>query len=504
MFWLFICVTLLFRTSYALESDIIQKKIGQLFIVPACPMRGDDHFADLKRAIEEFHVGGFILKQGDPHAQIALIQKIQKISTYPLLFIMDAEWGLSMRLSDTVIFPKNLTLGAIQNQGLLYRLGKEIGLQCKAVGAQMNLAPVVDVNCNALNPIIHMRSFGDSPQHVAECATSLMKGMQSAGILTCAKHFPGHGDTTIDSHVELPLVPHSLKRIKQVELFPFVRMIDEGVDAIMSAHLYVPILDPVFPVTLSYPAVHLFLQIELQFKGLIISDALNMKGLASHYSTEDIAIKTFKAGHDLLLYGDHIAPNINQILRTDLPQAFHALEAAFHDKTLSEEELDGRVKKIQKAIEKCGPPTFNLDFLNRKEALDLKRELYREAITLIKNENHLPLKIESPIQLILSGDLPFFEAAIMSSFCIDDDSQVAIIAASKITSAIKEKIQELNDEGKKVIFVCFTSPYHLIGLPSASTLICAYEAEEEAQIAAADVISGKLEAKGQLPIFLKN
>src|SRR5579872_4641816 len=204
-----------------LKEMTLEEKIGQLFIMPACQLRGEDHRRDLYRLITTYHIGGIILKQGTAQGQRLLINSLQAHAKIPLLAVQDAEWGLRMRLSDTLGFPKNLTLGAITDSKWIYQLGKEIGRQSKLVGVQINLAPCIDINSNPQNPIIHMRSFGEEPARVANHALALMHGMQSEGVAACAKHFPGHGDTSIDSHCALPLIPHALTRIEAVEFFPF-------------------------------------------------------------------------------------------------------------------------------------------------------------------------------------------------------------------------------------------------------------------------------------------
>ena len=206
-------LTIKAQGAISLESMTLEQKIGQMFIIPACELRGDDHFEDLRRLIQQGWVGGILMKQGTAEGQRNLIERLQKLSSVPLLCVQDGEWGVAMRLTDVLSFPRNLTLGAVQDLALLYQLGQEIGKQCKLVGAHLNLAPVVDVNCNPRNPIIHMRSFGEDPLQVAKRGEQIMRGIQSVGVMACAKHFPGHGDTATDSHVNLPIIDHDQKSI---------------------------------------------------------------------------------------------------------------------------------------------------------------------------------------------------------------------------------------------------------------------------------------------------
>ncbi|MBU6446487.1 MAG: hypothetical protein KGQ49_03710, partial [Verrucomicrobia bacterium] len=317
LFWALIPLT-----AWAdLAEMSLDEKIGQLFVMPACPKRGAEHFEDLCTLIHECHVGSVIIKQSDPLTQVAFLNRLQSVSDHRLLVMADAEWGLAMRMADTMAFPRNMTLGAIQDLSLLKELGAEIGRQARLVGIDMNLAPVADVNTNPLNPIIGMRSFGEDPSHVADCVLAISAGMQSAGLLTCVKHFPGHGDTLVDSHKDLPIV-HDLMG----GLFPFQRAFAAGVDAVMTAHLYVPVIDPIWPTSLSLACLHMIK--DCGFEGLIISDALNM-GALRRYSPEEVAIRARAAGCDLLLYGDHIAPNVDEILRETIPRAFAALKRGY-------------------------------------------------------------------------------------------------------------------------------------------------------------------------------
>lgn len=281
-----------------------------------------------------------------------------------------------------------------------------------------------------------------------------------------------------------------------MDFFPFESLIEEGVGAVMSAHLFIPALDPHLPTSLSPKVMTDLLQKEMGFKGLIISDALNMKALRSHYPVAQIATLAFLAGTDLLLYGDHIAPNVDEILRSDLPKAFHALEDAYHQGIITEQDIDKRLSKISKINKET---SFDLEFLHRKEAYDLKRDLYRAAITL-HHSQILPLKPGTQISFYEFGDLPFFSREIHKHFNITQDSSIAIVAVSKITDDVKSTLQELENNNIQIILVTFTSPYELTKLPKTSDLIIAYEPEDEAQIAAAEVILGTLEAKGTLPV----
>jgi beta-N-acetylhexosaminidase len=527
----------------------LEEKIGQLFIIPACQLRGEDHFEDLERLIRDGKVGGIILKQGTADGQRALIDKLKSFSRLPLLFVQDGEWGVGMRLTDVLAFPRNLTLGAVQDLSLLFQLGQEIGRQCRLVGVHLNLAPVSDVNCNPQNPIIHMRSFGEDPVQVALRSQLVMFGIQSMGVLACAKHFPGHGDTSVDSHVDLPFITHDLHRLQRVELLPFQTLIRAGVKVIMSAHLCVEAIDEL-PVTFSHRVITDLLQNKLGFNGLVISDALNMKALSNRFSPDQIAIKALLAGHDLLLYGDHIAPNVDQILRRDIHQAIAALKAAVENQEISEEFIDAKVSKILKAKEElCRAQEDFVNFglcetksnrskairpnseapyekidnlaekINSPQARALKRKLFQEAITVVRGEELLALG-EKKIALIEWGESPLFAAMIDADrFFLNDPELLEkvsrysrlVISLSKYSTAWpnfgleaqdEELLIALSKRGIPTVAVIFGTPYSLSKLPLFETIIVAYENANEAQEAAADVLLGKLSPKGKLPISI--
>ncbi len=500
--------------GFALTLD---EKIGQLFIIPACQLRGEDHFEDLKRLIQEQKIGGIILKQGTAEGQRNLIQQLQGLSSLPLLCVQDGEWGVGMRLNDVIQFPRNLTLGAVQDLALLYQLGGEIGRQCRLVGVHLNLAPVCDVNCNPQNPIIHTRSFGEDPLQVALRSQCVMAGMQSMGVFACAKHFPGHGDTITDSHVDLPVIKHDLQRLQTVELFPFRHLIQNGVKAVMSAHLCVEgiVEESLLPATFSRRLLTDLLQGELGFRGLIITDALNMKALTKRYSPEQIAIKSLLAGHDLLLYGDHIAPNIDQILRNDVPKAIAAIKAAVESGKISESLIDAKVDKILKVkgeIQEIEDVENVIEKINSPEAYALKQRLFEEALTVVRNEGVLPLR-EQKIALIEWEETSAFANKLGADRFPFNDPELfekvkeytcLVLSLSKIETSEEQTLLRLSHCGIPTVAVIFGSPYTLSKIPLFDAIVVAYENQTEAQEAAADVLLGKLSPKGKLPVSVAN
>lgn len=356
-FLFFLLPLALFGGAWAedlLAKMSLEEKIGQLFVAPACPLREEDHWRDWEELLEKYHVGGVIMKQASPVSHVKLVNRLQKRSREPLLVVADAEWGLAMRLSDTIAFPRNEVLGKRGDLALIQEIGEEVGKECRRIGIHLNLAPVSDVNNNPGNRVIGSRSFGAEPKVVAECVQAAVRGLGRGGVMSCAKHFPGHGDTAVDSHVDLPVISHSRERLGEVELVPFRAAIAEGVSAVMSAHILVPAIDPKFPATLSRRVLQGLLREELGFTGLVVTDALNMKALTNFYSAKEIALEAHRAGCDLLVYGDHIAPNVDDIVRRQIPEAYLRLQEAYQKEELPESFLNEKVLRILQAKEKSG------------------------------------------------------------------------------------------------------------------------------------------------------
>ena len=277
------------------------ERIGQLFMVIANPKSDNRNMQRLMRYVNEIKIGGILFHKGDPVTQAEVTNRLQKASRIPMLVSLDGEWGLSMRLSGTTRFPKNMMLGAIEDNALIEEYGKEVGRQCREMGIHINFAPDMDVNSNVDNPVIGLRSFGENPEAVSEKGIAYARGLESTGILSVSKHFPGHGDTSEDSHETLPVVRHNRARLDSVELLPFKRYIYDGFAGIMTGHLYVPALDKSHkPASFSKAVVTDLLQKELGFQGLCFTDALAMKG-ASTKKTDNPSVKALLAGNDILL-----------------------------------------------------------------------------------------------------------------------------------------------------------------------------------------------------------
>ena len=321
------------------NSLTFEERLGQLFMVAAYSNKDQKHVDEISNLVKTENLGGLIFFQGGPDRQARLTNYYQAQAKTPLFIAMDAEWGISMRLDSVPDFPKAMTLGAVQDEKLVYAMGKEMARQFKELGMHINFAPVVDVNSNPDNPVIGYHAFGGEKEVVAQHAVSYMKGLQDNGVIANAKHFPGHGDTEADSHYSLPVIKNPEQRIWDVDLYPYEELFKEKLMSVMVAHLNVPSLDDTgnIPTSLSKKVVTDLLQNRMNFQGLIFTDALNMRGVAIANSPGEVDLKALLAGNDVLLYSQ------------DVPKAKALIKQAVADGRISEKEIDRRVKKILKA-----------------------------------------------------------------------------------------------------------------------------------------------------------
>lgn len=368
----------------------LDQKIGQVLM----PRANSNPIYDTTRLfniVRDYHVGGFVFFAGYPTQQAKLVNKLQALSKVPMFIGMDLEWGLNMRLDSTVRYPYQMTLGAMQgNESLIEKMGYQIALQCKRMGVHINYAPVVDINNNPNNPVINFRSFGENRELVTQKSLAYMRGLQKGGIITSAKHFPGHGDTNADSHYDLPVLLHGKPRLDSLELFPYKTLIDNGLQGVMVGHLNLPALDTTANLasTLSKPIVKGLLRDELKFSGLVFTDAMDMKGATKNFPEGTANVKAFLAGNDILE------------TFVDVPAAFNAIKKALLSNEITEEELNFRVRRILNAKAWAGldayqPTNLNnlIAELNPVHAETLNKTLAEKTITLLKNPQELlPLK----------------------------------------------------------------------------------------------------------------
>jgi beta-glucosidase-like glycosyl hydrolase/CubicO group peptidase (beta-lactamase class C family) len=374
----------------------VEQRIGQLFMLRAHSNKSREYHNKVKAEIERFRVGGVCFFQGGPLRQINLVNEYQKVSKVPMFVAIDGEWGVGMRLDSVVDFPRQMTLGATGDDSLIYEIGVEIGRQCRAVGVNIDFAPVADVNCNPQNPVINSRSFGENPQKVARMTTMMATGMQSENIFACAKHFPGHGDTKSDSHKTLPTVKASRNELDSIHLFTFKTLIDNGIKSVMVAHLFVPALDTFAgrASSLSPAIVNGLLFDSLGFKGLAITDALEMKGVSSYFKPGEVELMALKAGNDILL----MPPNIEK--------AVERITKAIKTGEIDSAYFARKIKKILSAKYDLGltttPKTPAKDVMNTLNSPVIKaliHRAYKEAVTVTVNKgNILPLTTDSKVK----------------------------------------------------------------------------------------------------------
>ena len=495
--------------------------------------------AFVEKLIRENKVGGVVFFQGGPVPQARLTNHYQSISKVPLLVAMDAEFGLAMRIDSTVRYPYQMTLGAIQgNNDLIYEMGSQLAKQARRLGVHINFAPVADVNNNPNNPVISFRSFGENKYKVADKAVAYMKGMQENGLLTSAKHFPGHGDTGTDSHYDLPLIAHDMNRIDSLELYPFRALIDNGLSGVMIAHLSIPALDntPNLPSTLSKPIVTNLLRDKLGFEGLIYSDAMNMKGVTKYFPNGKADAMGLEAGMDVLEFTEDVIKTIAEIKKS------------IAEGRISQAEIDARCRKVLEAKAWAGlnhyqPVEINnlYEDLNPKSAELINRLLTEKALTILKNDNDLlPLRNLDTLKIAsisLGADsVTTFQKTLGLYTTVDHytipakatETQIADLRAKLnsynvllvgvhlssispranygLTDQMNAVLQELIATNKAVVSI-FGNPYALnkIQKPEAAkALLMAYQLTPYTQDLSAQLIFGAIPAKGKLPVTVNS
>ena len=507
----------------------LEEKIGQLFMVAAYSNKSENDNLEVEKLIDESKVGGLIFFQGGPKRQAKLTNRFQAKSKLPLFIGIDAEWGLSMRLDSTYRYPWNMTLGAIQDNDLIEKMGVQMAEQSKRMGIHFTFSPVLDINTNPKNPIIGNRSFGEDKDNVTEKALAMMKGLQENGVLATGKHFPGHGDTATDSHYTLPTINFSRERLDEVELYPYKKLFSKGLASVMVAHLNVPALESRtgYPSSISYNIVTDLLQKELKFKGLIFTDALNMKGASNFKKPGDIDLEAFLAGNDILLFPENV------------PIAIQKIKEAFDSGKITNERLTFSVKKILQYKYKVGLNEYKpIDETNLYRELNaskydaLNYELYENALTVVRNyQEILPIKDleKDKIAFIKMGDdsdskfletlQKYADVTAVSHSNLDSlqqqlkDFNKVIISFHKADGAWKnhnfssKEVQWITEisKRKKVILDVFTKPYALMNIPSFENIdavVISYQNNEFAQIASAELIFGAIESKGKLPVTI--
>jgi beta-glucosidase-like glycosyl hydrolase/CubicO group peptidase (beta-lactamase class C family) len=505
-----------------------EEKIAQLMVVRAHSNLGPEHAAKVVEEVSKYNVGALCFFQGGPVRQANLTNYYQSIAKTPLMITIDGEWGLGMRLDSVIKFPYQLTLGAINDDKIVYQMGQAVGEQMKRIGVHVNFAPVVDVNNNPDNPVIGYRSFGEDKFKVARFGVAYMKGMQDAGIMACAKHFPGHGDVNVDSHLDLPVINKSIEQLDSLELYPFRQLFNNGVGSVMIAHLSIPAIDTTehLPTSLSRNNVHELLQDKLGFKGLSFTDALEMKGVSKYFPGGEAAVLALIAVNDMLC------------LPEDVPAAIDAIQTAIKQKRLKWKDIDGKVKKVLLAKYNLGlnkaqvvDTTNLLADLNAKTD-NIRKQVARSSVTVMNNKTgFFPMFHRGEIAYVgIGADSTDMGKRMKEEMHADvyylnykDSTDRTAVLLDSIRSGKYEKliigIHNINTRPAKnygisvsslalwdslqsnntATFV-FGNVYAAANFCNAANLVAMHQDDDITQHTAVDFLEGKIAARGTLPV----
>lgn len=513
------------------NSLTLDEKIAQFFMLGVYPTQGEANRSYVENVIKKYNIGGIIIFKGHPLQVAQWNNSFQKVAKTPLFISVDGEWGINMRLDSTIQYPRQLTLGAIQDDDLIYKMGQQIALECKAVGININLAPDMDINNNINNPVINDRSFGEDKYNVALKALAYAQGMQSQNVMAVGKHFPGHGDTDTDSHKDMPVIKHSKARLDSIELYPFKVAVQNEVKGIMVAHLNIPALDNTenLPSSLSKKIITDLLKTEMGFNGLVFSDALNMKGVTKYYEPGEVDKIAFLAGTDVLVVSE------------DIPKGIEMIKKAIKKGDITEQYINERLKKVLENkywLQLDKSPIVDVSkvnsVLNLKTSKELNKQLFEKALTIAVNDNFvIPLKNGQEkntiaVALGTSYTQTFQKTlepySIKNSMLIPND--IAIDKVKTYTDKLKPydkvivsihnmsrwksknygfsagELQFLNEinKTKEVVLVVFGSPYSLSLLQDFKTILVAYEDNSYTQEVAAKALFAKTDVNGKLPV----
>lgn len=516
------------------------ERIGQLMLVRLSTIEVstkkitffDKEVEDL---VKKYNVGGVLIFQGTPQQQAEAINKLQKAAKTPIMISIDGEWGVGQRLTDSVAsLPKLMMLGATSNPNLAYKYGAAIAAQCKRLGIHVNFGPVVDVNNNAQNPVINDRSFGEDKFKVANYGIAYMKGMQENGVMACAKHFPGHGDVTVDSHYDLPVINKTLAQLDELELFPFKEIFKAGVGSVMIAHLYIPAIDKTTnrATSISEKNVQDLMRKKLGYEGLTFTDALEMKGVQKFFQGGSAAVEALKAGNDILC------------LPVDVPQAIAAIEKAIKNNELTWRDIELHCKKVLRAKYEYVLPNImpiginNITADLNKDIPILKQQIAEEAITLLSNKNSafFPFSEQQNVAYVgigLSSENTFALRMAQEHNAVNfyiDPRKLNTTEISKTLTALKDfkyvvvgihntsrsattnygindniikLVQQINSQNTTILFH-FGNAYGAKSWCEFNNLVVAYEDDPIIQNVAVDMLQGKLPFKGKLPVSICN
>ena len=510
------------KTYNSLSQD---EKLGQLFIVALYTNKGEEFINQIRNIVKNEKIGGLILMQDDAAREINLVNEFQSQSKVPLMIGMDAEWGVFQRIAKAHKYPWAITLGAIQDKNLITEMSAKIAEDCKRMGINWDFAPVVDVNTNPNNPIIGNRSFGSDVNNVVNSALAYSNGLQDNRILAAIKHFPGHGDTDKDSHLDLPVVSHNLERLEKIEIAPFKALMNKGIGGVMVAHLYVPSLENEkgIPASVSKKIVTGLLKEKLGYKGLIITDALNMGAVANKFKAGELDAMAFKAGNDLMLFSQDVATGKKLI------------QQAIDKGEISQNRVEESVNKILltkyylglNQYNNINPENVNED-LNNASHSALVQKMYANALTLIKDDKKLlPLDCKETYYYVPLEEAPYEtflnQLNLGTTVIFKNSNEINTIPANskvivgfhkdnstaykpyKISDASKKVLSDLT-KNQNVILDVFGSPYALkdIDISKVSTVLVSYENNEDSMKATANGILGQTKISGRLPVLVND
>ncbi len=526
-------------TDSVFNSLSDDEKIAQLMVIRAHSNLGPDHIAKVVNDIQKYNVGALCFFQGGPIRQANLTNYYQSIAKTPLMVTIDGEWGLGMRLDSVTKYPYQLTLGALGDENLVYRMGLAVGEQCKRIGVHVNYAPVVDINNNPNNPVIGYRSFGEDKDKVARFGVAYMKGMQDAGIMACAKHFPGHGDVDVDSHLDLPVINKTMQQLDSMELVPFRAVFEAGIGSVMIAHLYIPAIDNTAnrATSISKNNVTDLLRTHMGYEGLAFTDALEMKGVAKYFPGGTISVEAIIAGNDMLC------------LPASVPESIEEIKKAINDKRLSWDDINVKVKKVLAAKYQLGlnkwTPIDTTNLLNDLNAKTdaIRKEVAEKSITVLAQAGQtasrddyaqVPLtKKQKKIAYVGLGstELNAFGKRLKK----DLDAEIFLLSYKDGQEKADDILKEIQKKDKydaviigvhnyslrptdnfglspvainlykklnfiKTITLTFGNVLATKNFCDAWTLVACHQDDPITQEAAADVLEGKINARGRLPV----
>ena len=508
----------------------LNEKIAQLMVLRAHSNWSEEKKDSLSEIIKKYNIGGLCFFQGGPVREALQTNYYQSLVKTPLFISMDAEWGVGMRLDSVEMFPRQLSLGAISSSQLMYQMGLAIAEQCKRLGIQINYAPVADINNNPANPVINDRSFGQNKERVVQHSIAYMQGLQDNGVMATAKHFPGHGDVSVDSHLDLPVINKTSAALNDMELAPFKGLIDAGIGSVMVAHLSVPSIDntPKYPTSLSSLAIKGLLKTELGFKGLAVTDALDMKAISNYYPAGEASVQALLAGNDLLC------------LPGDIEQSIKKIRAAIKEGKLSKQDINAKVKKVLTAKYKYGLSqykpidTTHLIFDLNKSVGSIKSQMAKQSLTFIRGTLPQPYLVAHKKIAYLAFNLAQPNSITKA---LEEKYQATIFYVNAKDSNNLPNLKNSLTQFDQVIFglhnyskkpannfelpnsiinfinetqsnhwirMIFGNPYAVANFKNIDNILFAYEDNDYTQAAAMQWLEGKTQAMGQLPVTISD